>query len=88
VSAAVEAIAAKACAPLADCLCLVPRACVRDPSRRRRRRLQGGYTRKLGPCSAKDPVMGVTCMTGEAGASNHPLRGGKYSFLEGGWADE
>jgi hypothetical protein len=25
----------------------------------------------------------VTCMTGEAGASNHPLRAGKYSFFEG-----
>jgi hypothetical protein len=34
----------------------------------------GGYTKSLGPCSAKDAVMGVTCMTGEAGASNHPLR--------------
>lgn len=44
----------------------------------------GGYTKHLGPCSEKDPIMGVTCMTGEAGASNHPLRGGKYSFFEGG----
>lgn len=44
----------------------------------------GGYTKALGPCSASDPVMGVTCMTGEAGATNHPLRGGKYSRFEGG----
>ena len=34
----------------------------------------GGYTRSLGPCSAEDPIMGVTCMTGEAGASNYPMR--------------
>ena len=39
----------------------------------------GGYTKHLGLCSVDDPVKGVTCMTGEAGASNHPLRGGKYS---------
>ena len=45
----------------------------------------GGYTRALGPCSdGTDPVKGVTCMTGEAGANNYPLRGGKYSFFEGG----
>ena len=45
----------------------------------------GGYTKALGPCSdGTDPVKGVTCMTGEAGANNFPLRGGKYSFFEGG----
>ena len=44
----------------------------------------GGYTKTLGPCSSEDPVMGITCTSGEAGANNHPLRGGKYSFFEGG----
>lgn len=34
----------------------------------------GGYTRELGPCSAEDPIKGVTCMTGEAGANNYPMR--------------
>ena len=43
----------------------------------------GGYTKELGSCTEFDPVMGVTCMTGEAGANNYPLRGGKYSFFEG-----
>eukprot|EP00729_Bicosta_minor_P007323 gene7323-11692_t len=40
----------------------------------------------LGPCTDGGPtsVWGVECTSGEAGANNHPLRGGKYSFLEGG----
>jgi len=44
----------------------------------------GGYVEHTGPCSVEDPVKGYVCMTGEAGASNYPLRGGKYSLLEGG----
>ena len=45
----------------------------------------GGYTKALGPCSdGTDPIKGITCMTGEAGASNYPMRGGKYSLFEGG----
>lgn len=34
----------------------------------------GGYTKALGPCSPEDPIKGVTCMTGEAGANNYPMR--------------
>ena len=45
----------------------------------------GGYTQGLGPCSdGSDPVKGISCMTGEAGATNYPMRGGKYSLFEGG----
>ena len=33
----------------------------------------GGYTKQLGPCSPSDPIKGVTCMTGEAGANNCKL---------------
>eukprot|EP00912_Choanoflagellata_sp_UC4_P001166 UC4_evm1s728 len=44
----------------------------------------GGYTRGLGPCSEEDPVQGITCTSGEAGANNYPLKGGKYSWFEGG----
>lgn len=45
----------------------------------------GGYTKSLGPCTdGSDPVRGITCMSGEAGASNYPMRGGKYSLFEGG----
>lgn len=44
----------------------------------------GGYVKPLGPCSKSDPLRGITCMTGEAGANNYPLRGGKYSWFEGG----
>ena len=44
----------------------------------------GGYTKSLGKCEDKGGVEGILCQTGEAGANNHPLRGGKYSFFEGG----
>ena len=39
----------------------------------------GGYTKGLGDCTSGDPVQGVVCTSGEAGANNHPLRGGKYA---------
>ena len=45
-----------------------------------------------GPCNttdfsgldSSDVGHGTVCMNGEAGASNYPLRGGKYSNFEGG----
>jgi len=54
----------------------------------------GGYVKNpLGACnkstvSSPDPSSdlghGTSCFNGEAGASNFPLRGGKYSLFEGG----
>lgn len=43
----------------------------------------GGPVKNLGPCY-DIPFRGLTCPNGEAGASNHPLRGGKYTNFEGG----
>ncbi|EGD79285.1 hypothetical protein PTSG_12912 [Salpingoeca rosetta] len=37
-----------------------------------------------GDCDASHPSRGYMCYNGEAGANNYPLRGGKYSFFEGG----
>ena len=35
----------------------------------------GGYTKGLGPCTdGSDPVRGITCMSGEGGANNYPMR--------------
>ncbi|KAL3933653.1 MAG: hypothetical protein SGPRY_000195 [Prymnesium sp.] len=43
----------------------------------------GGFVNSpLGPCSPS--ARGTTCFNGESGASNWPLRGGKYSMFEGG----
>ncbi|EGD76972.1 hypothetical protein PTSG_07315 [Salpingoeca rosetta] len=45
----------------------------------------GGYVNPLhGDCDLSDPSRGYMCYNGEAGANNYPLRGGKYSFFEGG----
>lgn len=53
----------------------------------------GGYVKAFeGPCNttdfsgldSSDVGHGTVCMNGEAGASNYPLRGGKYSNFEGG----
>eukprot|EP01147_Barroeca_monosierra_P004931 gene4931-6915_t len=45
----------------------------------------GGYVKALkGPCDHNTPSRGYMCYNGEAGANNFPLRGGKYSTLEGG----
>eukprot|EP00048_Salpingoeca_helianthica_P005368 m.87064 g.87064 ORF g.87064 m.87064 type:complete len:531 (-) comp13577_c0_seq2:23-1615(-) len=43
----------------------------------------GGYVEEVAPCNLTSPH-GIECFSGEAGASNFPLRGGKYSPFEGG----
>lgn len=43
----------------------------------------GGYVESVEPCNMTSPH-GIECFSGEAGASNFPLRGGKYSPFEGG----
>jgi len=45
----------------------------------------GGYVKSPdGPCAINPADGGYQCFNGEAGANNYPLRGGKYSFFEGG----
>eukprot|EP00911_Craspedida_sp_UC1_P000317 UC1_evm1s242 len=43
----------------------------------------GGYTKEVNDCTLNS-THGIQCFSGEAGANNYPLRGGKYSAFEGG----